>query len=423
MGSGASTPAAPVVSTEAVKAASVEEIVSVLASLGEDERKKCIEAAKRAEASSMATAEAVPLASVELFGSMPSGEAVHKVNLQTTVGGKCCGASIITRGATVQAVSVPDASGCVEDVVLGFDDLAGYNGTANFCYGGTPGRYANRIANGAFTLDGQEIKTTANWEGASGKKHCLHGGAGGFDGKVWSIAKGPWVDKDGAHVTMAYTAADGEEGFPGKLEAKVTYSWTAAMELKIVWEATSDKTTVCNLTNHSYFNLSGVKTASQVLDTHTVTLNCDKYTEVNEDAIPSGTLLDVAGTCMDFREPKLVGKEIANAQGGGYDHNWVVNGAGEGKEVFVGKVECTSGRILECYATQPGVQFFTMQPGVVFDKTTHGKGGQVYPVHGGLCLETQHFPDSPNQASFPSTTLTPDKAYREACTYKFSVKA
>lgn len=367
----------------------------------------------------------VPMASVELWGYMPSGEAVHRVCLQAKTGDKVCGASIITRGATVQEVNVPDAAGNIEDIALGFDSLDGYTGTANFCYGGTPGRYANRIANGAFTLEGKEVKTTANWAGASGKKHTLHGGAAGFDGKIWAISKGPWVDKEGAHVTMSYTSADGEEGFPGKVEAAVTYSWLSAsgMELKIVWEATSDTSTVCNLTNHSYFNLCGVKTASQVLDTHTVTLNCDKWTEVNEDAIPSGNLSDVIGTCMDFRSPKLVGKEIASAQGGGYDHNFVVNGAGDGKEVFVGKVECTSGRVMECYATQPGVQFFTMQPAVVFDKTTHGKYGQVYPVHGGLCLETQHFPDSPNQPSFPSTTLAPGKPYHECCSYKFSVKS
>merc|ERR1712217_624855 len=247
-------------------------------------------------------------------------------------------------------------------------------------------------------------------------------------GKVWTISQGPWVDKNGAHVTMSYVSAHLEEGFPGQVEAKVTYSWTDGMELKIVWQEMCDQATVCNMTNHSYFNLCGVKKASQVLDTHTVTLNCDKWTEINEDAIPSGQLLDVAGTCMDFRFPKLVGKDIARAQGGGYDHNFVVNGGvvrdkdGQSQERFVGKVECTSGRILECYASQPGVQFFTMQPASVFDKTTHGKYGQVYPVHGGLCLETQHFPDSPNQPTFPSTTIAPSRGYSESCSYRFSVR-
>lgn len=358
---------------------------------------------------------------------MPSGEAVHKVSLQSKANGKICGASIITRGATVQEVSVPDASGSIEDIALGFDDLAGYNGGTNFCYGGTPGRYANRISNGQFKLDGADIAVTANWTGGSGKKHTLHGGPGdGWNSKIWAISKGPWVDKDGAHVTMSYTSPDKEEGFPGEVEAKVTYSWLIESELKIVWEATSTAATVCNLTNHSYFNLQGVKSASQVLSTHTVTLNCDKWTEVNEDAIPSGKLLDVAGTCMDFRSPKVVGAEIANAQGGGYDHNFVVTGWTDekmkaGEKLFVGKVEATSGRVMECYATQPGVQFFTMQPGSVFDKSTVGKYGQAYPVHGGLCLETQHFPDSPNQSGFPSTLLSPTAPYRQTCWYKFSV--
>merc|ERR1711879_784174 len=240
---------------------------------------------------------------------------------------------------------------------------------------------------------------------------------------------GPWIDTEGAHVTLTYTSEAGEEGFPGQVIAKVTYSWQASLEsgtfsLNIAWEATSDRASVVNLTNHSYFNLCGVETASQVLGAHKVTLNCDKWTEVNEDAIPSGKLLDVEGTCMDFRTPKVVGTNIAEAQGGGYDHNFVVAGEPEtpGLKRFVGKVECTSGRTMECWATQPGVQFFTMQPGSVFDKATHGKYGQTYPVHGGLCLETQHFPDSPNQPKFPSTTICPARPYSEACSYRFSVK-
>lgn len=365
---------------------------------------------------------------------MPSGEAVHKVCLQSkSRDGKLCGASVITRGATVQAVNVPDSSGNVEDIALGFDELAGYTGPTNFCYGGTPGRYANRISKGEFKLESEDVKVTANWAGASGTKHCLHGGAAGWDSKIWKISKGPWIDEDGAHVTMTYESPDKDEGFPGELRADVTYSWltnaeTMESELKIVWEATSTRATVCNMTNHSYFNLKGVKTACQVLDTHTVTLNCGKWTEVNEDAIPSGKLLDVDGTCMDFRSPKLVGKDISSAQGGGYDHNFVVADWSDakmkaGEKIFVGKVEeATSGRVMDCYATQPGVQFFTMQPASVFNKSTTGKYGQTYPVHGGLCLETQHFPDSPNHAEFPSTLLSPSAPYRQICWYKFSVK-
>lgn len=369
-----------------------------------------------------------PKASVEMFGTMPNGAPVHRICLQSKIGDKICGASIITRGAAVQEVMVPDKDGKVEDIALGFDKLDGYNGGANFCYGGTPGRYANRIAKGSFTLEGQVHNVTANWKGSSGTMHTLHGGAAGFDGKIWSIERGPWVDAEGAHVTLSYSSVCGEEGFPGTLVAKVTYSWQAVAEsevynLKIKWDATSDRASVVNLTNHSYFNLSGVETASQVLDTHTVTLNCEKWTEVNEDAIPSGNLCSVEGTCMDFRTPKLVGQDIKDAQGGGYDHNFVVSGNAEapGLMRFVAKVDCTSGRAMECWATQPGVQFFTMQPASVFDMATKGKYGQVYPVHGGLALETQHFPDSPNQPSFPPTTICPSQPYSESCCYRFSV--
>jgi aldose 1-epimerase len=359
---------------------------------------------------------------------MPDGTAVHRICLEARLGDKVCGASIITRGATVQEVMVPDKDGTIEDIALGFDRLEGYNGGANFCYGGTPGRYANRIKEGKFELEGQTHNLIANWTGASGKAHTLHGGKG-FDGKVWSIAQGPWVDGAGAHVTLSYTSEAGECGFPGTLVAKVTYSWqaipeTSTFNLNIKWEATCDRSSVVNLTNHSYFNLMGVKTASQVLDTHTVTLNCDTWTAVNEDAIPSGELTHVQGTPMDFRTPKLVGKDIGAAQGGGYDHNFAVNGysqADRDVQRFVGRVDCASGRRMDCWATQPGVQFFTMQPACVFDKSTHGKYGQVYPVHGGLCLETQHFPDSPNQPSFPSTVITPIRPYLESCQYRFSV--
>lgn len=371
----------------------------------------------------------VPKASVEYFGTLPNGTPVHRICLQSKVGDKTCGASIITRGAAVQEVMVPDKDGKVEDVALGFDDLEGYHCGANFCYGGTPGRYANRIANAAFTLEGQPYKVAANWKGASGKSHCLHGGpADGFGGKIWNIDKGPWVDAEGAHVTLSYTSVCGEEGFPGTVVSKITYSWKASesgvYDLKLKWEANSlDRASVINLTNHSYFNLCGVEKASQVLDTHTVTLNCESWTEVDGDAIPTGKLSSVEGTCMDFRTPKVVGKDIKDAQGGGYDHNFVVSGTAEapGLMRFVGRVDCTSGRRLDCWATQPGVQFFTMQPASVFDMATKGKYGQTYPVHGGLCLETQHFPDSPNQPTFPSTTICPSRPYSETCSYRFSV--
>lgn len=369
--------------------------------------------------------------SVEPWGKMSDGTEVHRISL-TCVGpnGVCC-ACIITRGATVQEISVPDAEGKIQDVVLGFDNLDGYNGGTNFCYGGTPGRYANRLGQGKFTLDGKEHQITCNWTGPSGTAHTLHGGAEGFDKKVW-LVEHAWVEaSSGAHVTLSYASPDGEEGFPGALTAKVTYSWMGNPResnycLSIKWEATCDRSSVVNLTNHSYFNLCGVHQASQVLDTHTVMLNCSRWTEVDDDAIPTGNLPSVEGTCMDFRTPKVVRTDIQGTQGEGYDHNFVVDVDPEdehaGKMRFVGRVECASGRRLECSSTQPGVQFFTMQPASVFDMATKGKYEQVYPVHGGFCLETQHFPDSPNQPAFPSVVVSPEKPYVEQCTYEFSVK-
>eukprot|EP00928_Gymnodinium_smaydae_P088089 TRINITY_DN72234_c0_g1_i1.p1 TRINITY_DN72234_c0_g1~~TRINITY_DN72234_c0_g1_i1.p1 ORF type:complete len:385 (-),score=56.83 TRINITY_DN72234_c0_g1_i1:70-1224(-) len=372
----------------------------------------------------------LPTASVEYFGRMPCGTPVHRIFLQSRLGDALCGAAILTRGATLQSVTVPDKSGQVQDVVLGLDTLEGYNGGTNFCYGGTPGRVANRIAHGRFTLQGEQYQVTANWTGPSGQQHALHGGAAGFDRKIWNISRGPWVDDGGAHVELSLHSPAGDEGFPGDLDTTVRYTWCQRSEgsysLDIAWSATADRPTIVNLTNHAYFNLSGVETASKVLDTHTVTLNCDSWTEVNDDAIPSGQLLSVEGTAMDFRTPKKLGERISETPNGGkgYDHNFVVNADAStppGVQKFVGRIDCTSGRRLECWATQPGVQLFTMQPAEVFDMTTHGKYGQVYPVHGGVCLETQHFPDSANHPHFPSTMLVPGQKYAESCSYRFSV--
>mmetsp|Transcript_37747 Transcript_37747/g.87225 ORF Transcript_37747/g.87225 Transcript_37747/m.87225 type:complete len:394 (+) Transcript_37747:103-1284(+) len=376
-----------------------------------------------------------PMAMVELFGTMPSGEDVHRIKLQCKVGQQLTGVSILTRGATIQQILVPDSADTVDDVVLGFDDLAGYNSSTNFCYGATPGRYANRIKEGKFKLDGEDLQVTPNWTGpATGTKHMLHGGATGYDKKIWEILRGPYIDSSGAHVCLGLQSPDGEEGFPGALDIEVTYSWCVDISstsesmthaLKISWKATTSATTVVNLTNHSYFNLAGGSSGKDVLQNHVVTLNCDKWTEVDGDAIPTGQLLDVTGTPMDCRKPKTIGEGITGVQGGGYDHNFVVC-CGEpettGSETFVAKVECTdTDRSLECFSSQPGVQFFTMQPATVFDKVTKGKSGMVYPVHGGFCLETQHFPDSPNHAHFPSTRLDSGQTYLHSCTYVFSV--
>mmetsp|Transcript_35236 Transcript_35236/g.99000 ORF Transcript_35236/g.99000 Transcript_35236/m.99000 type:complete len:375 (+) Transcript_35236:53-1177(+) len=357
-----------------------------------------------------------PLASVEVFGKLPSGEVVHRINLLTGGYDSFRGARIITYGATVQGLVVPDHAGSLQDVVLGFDDLQGYLGR-NPCFGGVPGRYANRIANGAFPLEGRTQKLDVNW-----KTHTLHGGSDNFSKKVWKIAEGPSVDTEGAYVTLALHSPAGDHGFPGALDARVTYRWTMSSELQMEFSATADRPTVVNLTNHSYFNLAGVGKASDVLQ-HEVELSADSITEVNDEAIPSGKLAPVSGTPFDFTKPQRVGERIGDVPGGGYDHNYCVNGDHTtGQERFVGRVrEPTSGRCMECWATQPGVQFFTANADVV--EGIVGKGAVVYPKHAGLCLETQHYPDSPNHPSFPSTALVPGRRYLEHVSYRFSSQA
>lgn len=352
---------------------------------------------------------------MELFGKLSTGEPVHRIGLHSG-DGRRLGASIITLGASVQAVSVLDKDGGVSDVALGFDTLDGYLGR-NPCFGGTPGRYANRIANGTFSLEGRTHNVTKNW-----LTHTLHGGKCNFSNKVWSIAKGPWVDDEGASVVLALRSEAGEEGFPGELNATVTYRWTTSSSLEIEWSATTDRATVVNLTNHSYFNLKGVGKASDVLD-HDVEINASTITEVNAEAIPSGNTPAVASTAFDFLAPHKVGERITQVPGGGYDHNYCVNIPADcesGVKRFVARVkEASSGRCMEVWATQPGVQFFTANNDVV--EGIVGKSAVTYPKHGGLCLETQHFPDSPNHPSFPSTTLLPNKVYSESCSYRFSV--
>jgi aldose 1-epimerase len=313
---------------------------------------------------------------------------------------------ILNYGGTLTHLFTPDKTGTYGDVILGYDSLSGYQQTGNPYFGCLVGRYANRIANGKFTLDGKTYTLAKNNNG-----NTLHGGLKGFDKVVWTAA--PASDSS---LKLTYDSKDGEEGYPGNLHTEVVYTLTSNNELKIDYTATTDKATPVNLTNHAYFNLSA-GTDSTILD-HELMLKADKYTIVNDKLIPTGQNPDVVGTPMDFSTSKKIGNDIAKVPGG-YDHNWVLDKRG-GLELAGALYHPASGRYMEVLTTQPGIQFYT---GNFLDGTLKGtKGGKKYVQHAALCLETQHFPDSPNQPSFPSTILKPGEIYSQTTVYKFSTK-
>jgi aldose 1-epimerase len=311
----------------------------------------------------------------------------------------------MTYGAIILSLKVPDRAGHVVDVVLGFDDPEGYLKPPPPPYfGALIGRYGNRIAKGKFTLDGKTYTLATN----NGPNH-LHGGNKGFDKVLWNAE--PKETADAASIVFTRTSPDGEEGYPGALQARVTYTLTAKNELILEYHATADKATPVNLTQHSYFNLAG-DGSGDILG-HDLTINADRYTPVDSTLIPTGELSSVAGTPFDFRKPTPIGARIGqdNAQlknGNGYDHNWVLNKSGTGLQVAARLTDPKSGRSMEISTTEPGLQFYS---GNFLDGTITGKGGHVYKFRNGLCLETQHFPDSPNQANFPSTILRPGQSY------------
>jgi len=316
---------------------------------------------------------------------------------------------IINYGATVTQILVPGKKGEMGDVVLGFDSLRGYLQPNNPYFGCVVGRYANRIANAKFTLDGKEYTLAANNSG-----NTLHGGLKGFDKVIWKL-KGKEINDKHSILEFQYLSKDGEEGYPGNVDVTVTYSLLPANELKIDYIATSDKSTPVNLTNHSYFNLSA-GADSTILD-HELMLKADKYTPVNSQLIPTGKINPVKGTAMDFTTPKKIGKEITLVEG--YDHNWILNRTGNEPELIGTLYHAPSGRFMEVFTTEPGVQFYS---GNFLDGSLTGKSGKKYVKHAGLCLETQHYPDSPNQPAFPNTILKPGDVYRQTTIYKFSVK-
>ena len=314
---------------------------------------------------------------------------------------------ILNYGGTVTDIITPDKNGKMGDVVLGYDSLAGYLQTGNPYFGCLVGRYGNRIANAKFTLDGKEYTLAAN-----NGPNTLHGGLKGFDKVIWIVK----LFNDSS-LLLSYSSKDGEEGYPGNLSVDVMYSLSDDNGLKIDYAAVTDKATPVNLTNHCYFNLSA-GADSTILD-HELMLKADKYTPVNATLIPIGKIDDVKGTPMDFTTSKKIGKDLA-AVTGGYDHNWVVNRSGNDLELIASVYHVGSGRHMEVFTTQPGIQFYT---GNFLDGTLKNtREGMKYVKHAALCLETQHFPDSPNQSSFPNTILKPGETYHETTVYKFSIK-
>ncbi len=343
-----------------------------------------------------AVAGAQPVATSSIYGRLQDGRHVHAFNLKNASGMQV---QVIEYGATLSEVKLPMRGGEPSNVILAADSLAGFE--KGFPSGSIIGRYANRIRNARFSLDGKEYQVTKN-----AGEHHIHGGKINFakvlwNGKVESDAKS-------ARAILKYTSKDGEEGFPGTLEVTVTYSLTNSNELAIVYAAATDKATVVNLTNHVYFNLG--KPGTDVLN-HQLQLFADEYTIADEKLIPTGEIASVEGTPLDFRSPHAIGERIAQtyAAAGGYDHNFIVRGA-EGTLRIAAKVEePTTGRKMECWTTEPGVQLYT----------ANGFNNNPFPRHGAFCLETQHYPDSPNQPKFPTTTLRPGVIFDSETVFRF----
>jgi aldose 1-epimerase len=367
------------------------------------------------------------------YGKLADGT---EVDLYTLVNAHGMKVQVMTLGATITSVEVPDRSGKLANVTLHRDSLAGYTETKDGkpttpFFGCIAGRYANRIAAGRFTLDGKEYKLATN----NGPNH-LHGGVRGFDKAVWKartslsvtyIPSGRTVrgwdvtdleapEAQGARargVTLSYVSRDGEEGYPGTLTVKLTYTLSDENELWMEYEATTDKPTVLNLTNHAYWNLAGAG-SGDVLG-HELLINADRYLPVDDTLIPLGQPKPVAGTAMDFTKPKPIGRDMARVEGG-YDHCYLLNKKDFEMSLCARAVEPTSGRVMEVSTTQPGVQFYT---GNFLDGSVSGDG-KPYQRHDGFCLETQHYPDSPNRPDYPTTVLRPGETYKHATVYKFS---
>jgi len=345
------------------------------------------------------------------FGTLADGT---DLVLYTLVNAQGMRAAITNYGGIVVSLTAPDRDGTFADVVLGFDTLEEYVDHSPF-FGCLVGRFGNRIANGKFTLQGVEYTLAQN----DGQNH-LHGGIKGFDKRVWAARA--LETADGPGLVLAYVSPDGEEGYPGTLSVTVLYTLTDDNALKIDYTATTDKPTVVNLTNHSYFNLSAGAT-NTILD-HELSINAGAFTPVDGTLIPTGEIRAVAGTPLDFRTPTPIGARIEAddpqlGYGGGYDHNWIINGEPGELRLAARVYEPTSGRVMDVHTTEPAMQFYA---GNMMPPSLNGKGGRIYARRGGLCLETQHYPDSPNKPEFPSTTLEPGQTYQTTTVYKFSAR-
>lgn len=345
----------------------------------------------------------------ETFKAELDGKSVQLFTLKNDKG---LVAQITNYGGRVVNLWVPDKKGDFEDIVLGYNSPDGYLKSNEIYYGALIGRYGNRIAKGKFTLNDSTYTLIAN----NGENH-LHGGTKGFHNVVFDA-----LQPDGQTLDLIYVSSDGEEGYPGTLTSKIRYQLTNDNELKITYEASTDKPTPVNLTHHSFFNLKGAGNGN--VNDHVLQINADHYTPVDAGLIPLGQVAAVEGTPMDFRQPTAIGKRIAQdfeqlKLGLGYDHNWVLNIAPEGLTLAAKVVEPVSGRTMEVYTDEPAMQFYG---GNFLKGKDAGKNGKVYEYRGAFCLETQHFPDSPNQPSFPSTILNPGETYNSVCVYRFGVE-
>jgi aldose 1-epimerase len=370
---------------------------------------KNTESKKTESTPSVSTASSIEKTS---FGALKSGEAIDMYTLKNAAG---MTVSIMTYGGAIVKWTAPDRQGKYEDITLGCEDVKGYEMGVPY-FGAIVGRYGNRIAKGVFSLEGKTYKLAVNNIG-----NHLHGGVKGFDKVIWQATA-----MNGAEpaLKLTYLSKDGEEGYPGNLSVEVVYTLQKDNALKMDYTATTDKTTHCNLTNHAYFNLTGDGNKT-ILD-HELTLNCDKYLPVDKTLIPTGELKPVANTPFDFTKNYKIGARIndtADVQikyGGGYDHAWIINQLDSVGLYLAATVnEPTSGRVMEVLTTEPAIQFYT---GNFLEGTIKGKGGVVYAKRTGLCLETEHYPDAPNQPKFPTTVLKAGEKYRTTTVYKFTAK-
>jgi aldose 1-epimerase len=363
------------------------------------------------EPSSAPVQKPAPTFTLTPLGRTPDDKLVEVIQLTNSAGIE---ARVLTYGGIIMSLRTPDRNGVFDDIVLGFDELAPYF-TKSPYFGCIIGRYGNRIARGRFTLDGKPYTLAIN-----NTPNHLHGGVKGWDKVIWAAA--PFNNTDGVGVTLTYTSADGEEGYPGKVQATVKYTLNDQNQLVVEYTATTDKPTVINLTQHSYFNLAGTK-ANDILD-HELLINAETYTPVDKTLIPTGQIARVDGTPFDFRKPTAIGARIKDAHeqlahGGGYDHNFVLIRNTPTLSHAARVEEKTTGRTLDVFTDEPGLQFYS---GNFLDGTLTGKGGRTYGHRSGFCLETQHFPDSPNRPNFPSTVLKPGDTYNSKTVFAFGTK-